>query len=34
MLGTAMSIETRWFGFGGFYFAFFYFPEVRPPALT
>jgi len=28
MLGTHMSTAIRWFGFG-----FFYFAEVRPPAL-
>jgi hypothetical protein len=29
-----MSTAIRWFGFGFFYFAPFYFPKVRPPALT
>jgi hypothetical protein len=29
MLGTHMSPSNRWFGF-----AFFYFAEVCPPALT
>jgi hypothetical protein len=29
MAATFMSIAIRWFGFG-----FFYFAEVRPPALT
>jgi hypothetical protein len=29
MAGTQMSIVIRWFGF-----AYFYFGEVRPPALT
>jgi len=28
-----MSTAIRWFGFGFVYFAPFYFPEVRPPAL-
>jgi len=32
MLATLMSTATRWFGFE--FFAPFYFPEVRPPALT
>jgi hypothetical protein len=30
MLGTHMSSAIRWFDFG----FFFYFAEVRPPALT
>jgi len=29
MAGTQMSTVIRWFGFG-----YFYFVEVRPPALT
>jgi hypothetical protein len=29
MAATHMSAAIRWFGFG-----FFYFAEVRPPALT
>jgi len=34
MLATHMGTTIRWFGFGFSYFAPFYFPEVRPPALT
>jgi hypothetical protein len=32
MTATHMNVATRWFGFAFFYF--FYFGEVRPPALT
>jgi hypothetical protein len=31
MTATFMSFAIRWFDFGFFYF---YFAEVRPPALT
>jgi hypothetical protein len=34
MADTHMSTAIRWFGLGFFGFAPFYFPEVRPPALT
>jgi hypothetical protein len=31
MTDTHMNVSTRWLGFAFFYF---YFGEVRPPALT